>query len=158
MTRLISGIFLIAGLVAMGAGGYMAWAQVNKNRDWPEVKGTVQRSWLVGEAGDKSGPVYKAGIEFVYTVGGKDYVGKTADSWTGRDRAIMEAELRQYPTWSVHPIRYNPADPTQVQIESAAAIGSFTPAGVAGGIGLCAVVVSLFGLVTKAQQQPSAKT
>ncbi len=153
-TRLVAGIFLIAGLLAMGAGAYLAWVQLDKNRIWPEVKGTVSRSRLVGEAGGDSGPLYKVWVEFHYSAGGKDYVGNTGDGWSSNDRSILMAELRRYPDRSVHMIRYNPADPTQVQIETELTAGSFTPAMVAGGIGLCVVVVSLFGLVSRVTREP----
>jgi len=158
MMRLVAKMFLTFGLVIMGVGAYLAWTELNPDPDWPRVTGVVTNGQLAGEAGDASGPVYRVWLQFRFTAGGKEYLGNTGDSWISNDRSVMEWELRRYTIGSSHVIRYNPANPTEVRLEAATTAKPFAPAMYAGGIGLCMVVVSLFGLVSKPGQQVFPQT
>lgn len=110
------GLFLLVGLVMLGAAG-RSWWKSNQVEAWPVVDGEViERDFSVDS--DSEGTSYRAVVRYRYTVAGRSYesdriaFGYVGSSGRDSHQAIHDALSRSDRVG----VRYNPADPAEAAL------------------------------------------
>jgi hypothetical protein len=129
------GLYL-AGAVAVGVAGWQVWGESRHLSEWPEIQATVKGRRVIG---DPDG--YRGEVDFAYAEQGIKYVSSARDAVVvGKPSQALE-RLEQWPVGSQRTVRYNPQDPSEVDMDAREAFARFVwPAALALlGIGLIVV-------------------
>ena len=131
------GLYLV-GLTAVGVAGWQLWGRAKHLSEWPEVGATVTGRRVIGDAGG-----YRGEVDFAYAEQGIRYVSNAHDNVVVGAPAQAIERLAEWPVGSVRSIRYNPADPSEIDMESTDAVARFVwPAALALlGIALLALAI-----------------
>lgn len=111
-------------------------------RTWPAVEGTVANSAIVPYADSSGGSLYAAQLEFSYRVNDRDYAGVYEFPHLSTHYERKKKQLAPFPPGSRHPIRYNPADPTDIRIQAGYNVHFFVVPVFITGVGLIFVIVA----------------
>jgi len=142
--------FIIAALFLVFSLPFF-WRQAQVLWSWTETDGQVLRSEVV--AGEPEGHeiVYRAELRLLYTVAGNPV---TADliSFASKNYEATRQRAQQFPVGSHHPVRYDPANPSQARLGAAWSTTFFAlPLMVLGMAVLFGCIGSVFLAVAKAE-------
>ncbi len=115
--RVIAVAFFIFFLGFLGLSAPMYWTQYKILRDWPSVDARVVSSIVIAVPTQGGGDLHDIEVRFAYVVDGRPYVGVIHSNHLSTNRARKEKQAEQFPVGSRHPIRYNPADPTDIRAQ-----------------------------------------
>ena len=112
--RLIAAANFIFALLFVIIGLPFFWRQWQVLRNWPETDGQVIRSEVVAQTLGHDN-FYRAKLQMVYTVAGQPIVAELT-SFESKNYEATVQRGEQYPVGSHHPIRYDPANPSQARV------------------------------------------
>jgi hypothetical protein len=90
------------------------WRQSQVLRNWPETDAQVIRSEVVAQPSGHDN-FYRAKLQMVYTVAGQPIVAELT-SFESKNYEATVQRTEQFPVGSHHPIRYDPANPSQARV------------------------------------------
>ena len=112
--RLIAAANFIFALVFVIIGLPFFWRQWQVLHNWPETDAQVIRSEVVAQALGHDN-FYRAKLQMVYTVAGQPIVAELTSFESKNYEATLQ-RTKQFPVGSHHPIRYDPANPSQARV------------------------------------------
>ena len=118
---------LLVALVGLGflAGGALGlYHQYSIVSQWPQVNAEVTRSYL-HRAASRNGTMYRAEWEFRYAVGGREYQVPVQSNTRTTSYESRQREADEFAAGSHHWIRYDPADPTNIELRAAYSLRFF---------------------------------
>ena len=112
------GLIIIAGGLGFFYLGLSFRKDGQNSQDWPKIDGTVTSSKVVHSSGAHRSNHYQAGIEYSYSVGGKEYSGDNmVIGPTGTLPWLAKREVDQYPVGSRVQVYYNPEDHSETVLK-----------------------------------------
>ena len=126
----------VFALAFLGSGLGVGYWQYSILRTWPLVEARVVRSDVIRTRGSKGSTLYKAEIEFGYTVAGKDYVTPAPSSYATSNYNSVRREVEKYAPGTRHSIRINPEDPNDIRFGMGYNFGIFALPLIFTGVGL----------------------
>jgi hypothetical protein len=147
--RIVGGVFTPIGLALLAAAGWTGNRQYTILKSWPTVEAEVTRSEVArslshDSESNRSTYMYKAQIEFRYTLNGKEYLTPSDPGYSTSSYPEMKRLANRFAPGTRHPIKYNPADPNDIRFNAGFSFGFFLLPIILGGMGL---VFSLLGIV-----------
>lgn len=130
LLRVFGMLPLLGGLGLLAGGFFFGVHQYNIVKKWPTVDGEVARSELA-KSQERIGSdahlttVYRALIDFRYTVGGKEYTTSVGSNYSSSSYAEMKRKVDAFAPGTHHPIRYNPAKPNDIRDDAGFTFGFF---------------------------------
>ena len=112
--RLIAAANFIFAILFVIIGFPFFWRQWQVLRNWPEADAQVIRSEVVAEPLGHDN-FYRAKLQVVYTVAGQPIVAELT-SFESKNYEATLGRTEQFPVGSHHPIRYDPANPSQARV------------------------------------------
>ena len=108
---IIAALFLVFSLPFFGRQAQVLWS-------WAETDAQVLRSEVIAGPPEGHEIVYRAELRLLYTVGGNPV---TADliSFSSKNYEVTLRRAEQVPVGSHHPVRYDPANPSQARMGAA---------------------------------------
>jgi hypothetical protein len=140
--RLVGMIFLVVGLVLLSIAAWTGQSRYTILKSWPEVEAEVVKSEVVRSRDSEGNVMFKAAIDFRYTVAGKEYTVPASSSYSSSSHSVMQRKVAAYAPGSRHLIRYNPADPVDMHFDVGYNFSFFLLPLILGGMG---VVFSALG-------------
>ncbi|MBI4164827.1 MAG: DUF3592 domain-containing protein [Acidobacteria bacterium] len=134
--KLVGTVFSITGVVMVSLAGWTGIRQYHILKSWPNVEAEVVNSQVIRYHDAESGTTYRAAIDFRYGVEGKEYTAAASSSYSSSSYSRMKAKADAYATGTRHPVRYNPADPSDMRFEAGYNFSFFFLPGTLGLIGL----------------------
>lgn len=121
---------VIVGLVFTAMGYLVAFVigkpildNAKESLDWPTTQGVVQEAKVERASGGRGGIRYSPFIEYVYSVGKKQYTADKVyfgDEEPSKDKEGVEEIVRRYPKGSRVTVSYNPDLPDEAVLEPGA--------------------------------------
>lgn len=143
MFKLVGTIFFCVGLILLGVGAWSGHRQYTILKSWPEVQGEVVNSQLVHYRDSEGDSMYKAAIDFRYTVNEQEYTVPSSSSHSSSSYNDMKGKVDTYAPGTRHPVRYNPADPRDMRFDVGYNFGFFFLPVLLGGMGIVFTGVSI---------------
>ena len=112
--RLLAAANFIFAILFVIIGVPFFWRQWQVLRNWPETDAQVIRSEVVAQPLGQDN-FYRAKLQVVYTVASQPMVTDLTSFQSKNYEATLE-RTEQFPVGSHHPIRYDPANPSQARI------------------------------------------
>jgi len=134
--KLIGAIFFVVGLGLLGGAGWAGNRQYTILKTWPSVEAQVVNSEVIQYRDSDGDTMFKAAIDFRYTVDGKEYMVPSSSSYSSSSRSQMRKKVDAYAPGTRHPIRYNPADPGDMRFDVGYNFGFFFLPVLLGGMGI----------------------
>jgi len=125
----LGGIVFIIGAV-LAVLGLTSRRKADASQKWPVVGGRVITASLLEHSSSDpddsiSSVMYEPAVEYEYPVGGETLVGRRVAFGANRfDRGRAQRTLDRYPPGSLVNVRYNPENPREAVLETAAAGGN----------------------------------
>jgi len=124
----LGGTFFIVGVV-LAVLALASRRKADASQKWPVVGGRVITASLLEHSSSdpedsSSAVMYEPAVEYEYPVGGETLVGRRIAFGANRfDRARAQRTLTRYPPGSLVNVHYNPQNPREAVLETAAAGG-----------------------------------
>jgi Protein of unknown function (DUF3592) len=135
-TRLFCGLFILMGVGAIGAGGWIL-VQGLRCEFWPTTDGVIQTAEMNYHSGNHGGVTYSADVTYKYQVAGVNYTGtRLAFGQMSSSSEYARRILDRYPVGQKVSVHYSPGKPEQAVLET----------GIHGGTWLCLGVGTVFVL------------
>jgi Protein of unknown function (DUF3592) len=135
-TQLFCSLFIVIGLVAIGAGVWLAIKSF-RSEHWPVTDGFILSAETKSHSGE-DGSTYSPEVTYSYQVAGRQYEGgKLAIGQMSSSSGYAHGVLRRYPVGKKFSVHYSPADPAEAVLET----------GIHGGVWICLGVGLAFTLV-----------
>jgi hypothetical protein len=124
---------MIPALIGLGlllGAGFTGKNRYTIVKAWPTADAEVTRSELARHQekfGNNANPttVYQALIDLRYSVGGKEYTSPTGTNYSTSDYAEIKGKVDAFAPGTHHPIRYNPANPSDIRRDAGFTLGFF---------------------------------
>lgn len=113
--RWLGGIFLAAGLLFLGVGGWFAEKRFTVLRSWPQVEAEVVESAVLSYDDSEGNTLYKAAFQFRYAVNGREFLTRTDNGYGTSFHSWMQKKVDRLPAGTRHSIHYNPAAPAEIE-------------------------------------------
>ena len=113
------GLYLV-GVVLMAYAGWQVRGRAQRLSDWPEINAQVIGRRVVGDAKG-----YVGEVDFKYQESGLTYTSNTKDEVVSGSPAAALARLYEWPVGSVRTIRYNPQDPSEMDMQAQGSVTRF---------------------------------
>ncbi len=134
-TRLFCSLFIVIGLVALAAGGWMFVKTLRANQ-WPVTDGVILTAEMKAHSGE-NGDTYSPEVTYRYQVNGSSYTGeKIAIGQMSSSTGYAQGVLNRYPVGQKVSVHYSPGDPSAAVLET----------GIHGGVWICFGVGTAFAL------------
>ena len=117
LLKFLAAACLLMAIGALGLSIPSYWQQYRILKTWPAVEATVADRRVARLADNTGGSLYAAQLAFSYRVQGRDYTGLYEFPHLSTHPERKQKQLADFPPCSVHPIRYNAADPTDIRIQ-----------------------------------------
>ncbi len=111
-------MFAALGIVMLLAAVWTANRQYTILNHWPRVEAEVAASRVAQGPDSEGTPMYRAAIEFRYTVGGKEFSTPSSSNINTSDYASVKRQVDKYAVGSRHLIWHNPGDPNDVRFDA----------------------------------------
>ncbi len=111
----LASVLLALACVVIAAPSYYQCYRILKT--WPTATGTVVRSLVVPKEDERGGWLYAAQLAFTYEAEGREYVGEYEFPHYSTEAGRKQKQLARFPAGSVHQIRYNPENPSDIRIQ-----------------------------------------
>ena len=148
-TQLFCWLFIVIGLVAVGAGARLLIRSIRSER-WPVTDGII-RSAEMKSQDSSDGTTYSAEVTYGYQVAGTSYTGnKVSIGPMSSSAEHAQGILNRYPVGKTVSVHYRPGDPSDAVLET----------GIHGGTWICLGVgtaFTLFGIMFLQVSQAAAK-
>jgi hypothetical protein len=134
-TQLFCSLFIVIGLVALGAG---VWTLVKslRSENWPVTDGVILSSEVKSHSGEH-GNTYSAAVSYSYLVAGTNYTGKKISIGAMSASSDYANGIRnRYPAGKKVSVHYSPDNPADAVLET----------GIHGGTWICFGVGAAFAL------------
>ncbi len=135
--------FILLGIVMLGAAAWTAYRQHTIFRHWPTVEAEVVDSRVTQGTDSDGAMMYRAAIEFRYSVDGKDYSTPAASNISTSDYASVKRQVDKYSQGTRHRIWHNPVNPDEVYFDAGYNISFFFLPVLLGGMGIVSAGVGL---------------
>jgi hypothetical protein len=109
--------FIIAALFLIFSLPFF-WRQAQVLRSWAETDAQVLRSEVLAGPPEGHEIVYRAQLRLLYTVGGNPVTSDLV-SFSSKNYDATLRRTNQFPVGSHHPVRYDPANPSQARLGAA---------------------------------------
>jgi hypothetical protein len=141
MWKLFGLIFGGAGVLLIGVAVWSANHQYNIVKQWPSVDAEVTSSQVTQDESRSSSrgtstSMYRARIEFRYSVDGREYLTPGTTGYASSSYPEMKRKADAFPPGSRRAIRYNPSDPNDIRFDADFSFGFFFFPILFGGMGL----------------------
>ena len=134
-TQLFCSLFIVIGLIAVGAGVSLLVKSL-RSEHWPVTDGVILTAEVKAHSG-KHGDTYSAEVTYSYRVNGSGYTGKKlAIGQISSSSSYAQGVLQRYPVGKKVSVHYSPGDPREAVLET----------GIHGGIWICLGVGTAFVL------------
>ena len=137
MKGLTWGLFL-TGLALGGYAGWEVWGRAQRLSDWPEIRAQVIGRRVLGDAKG-----YVGEVDFKYQETGLTYTSSGKDEVVSGSPGAALARLDAWPVGSVRTVRYNPTDPSEVDMQARASVTRFLWPAVGIAIGIALLVIAI---------------
>ncbi len=128
----------VAGVAAIAFASWQVWGSAKRLSEWPEIRATVTGRRVIG---DPEG--FRGEADFSYAEQGIKYVSSARDAVVvGKPSDALE-RLEQWPVGSVRTVRYNPQDPSEVDMDTRDALARFVWPSLLALVGIVFVVVAI---------------
>ncbi len=151
--RVVNGIFSIVGSLLLAAGAWVGHRQYTIVATWPSVDAEVTSSRVIHGRDTKGSAMYGAEIEFRYTVRGRERRTPSSLAYETSSYRSVKRKVDQYAPGTVHPIRYNPANPDDIRFDAGYNFGFFLFPVILGGMGALFAGIGIAGLVVSRKAQ-----
>jgi hypothetical protein len=117
--RLFCWLFIVIGMVMVGAGGWMTFKSL-RTEHWPVTDGVVASAEMKRHSGDSdSGDTYSAEVSYTYQVASASYEGnKIAIGQMSSSTDYARGILNRYPAGKKVSVHYSPANPAAAVLET----------------------------------------
>jgi hypothetical protein len=152
LSRSVASFFFWCGIICLVVAAYLAVKQVYVLLTWPEVMAKVLSSQVVSvssDTGPDGSPTYGVVVRFQYQVAGKEYLQSAKTPWSSNITWYVQWKVDRFSPGTTHPIRYNPADPADIQFDVGYDFETFTPTILAGVLGVLLIWPSLYSASRK---------
>jgi hypothetical protein len=143
--KLVGAIFFLVGLALLGAAGWTGNRQYTVLKTWPTVEAEVVRSEVISHRDSEGITMYRAAIDFRYSVNGVEYTVPTSSSYSSSSYNSIKSDVDAYAPGTRHAIRYNPTDPHDMRYDVGYNFGFLFLPVLFGGMGI--VFAGLGGLL-----------
>jgi hypothetical protein len=133
---LVGAIFAIVGVILLSVAGWSGNRQYTILKTWPTVEAEVTKSEVVSYRDSEGTTMYRAAIDFRYSVNGKDYTVPSSSNYSSSSYNSVKKDVDTYAPGTRHPIRYNPTDPHDMRFDVGYNFGFFFLPVLFGGIGI----------------------
>jgi hypothetical protein len=130
VAKLITGLMVVIGLAATGAG---AWTMIKgiQTNSWPTTFGTVRSSELSSSQGDHGHMFYSAHVTYTYQIGKTSFTGKKISVAQIASSSNYAREiLGRYPVGKKVLVFYSPGDPSEAVLQTGIGPGTWICFGV----------------------------
>ena len=110
----------VAGVAAIAFASWQVWGSAKRLSEWPEIRATVTGRRVIG---DPAG--YRGEVDFSYAEQGIKYVSNARDAVVTAKPGEALERLDQWPVGAVRTVRYNPQDPSEVDMDAREAFARF---------------------------------
>jgi hypothetical protein len=141
--KLVGTIFTLVGLILLGVAGWTGNRQYTILKTWPSVEAEVVKSEVISYRDSEGDVMYKAAIDFRYTVDGKEYTVPSSSSYSSSSYSSMRSKVNAYAPGTRHPIRCNPSDPGDMRFDVGYNFGFFFVPFL---LGVMGIVFTAFGV------------
>ncbi|MBI3789260.1 MAG: DUF3592 domain-containing protein [Gemmatimonadetes bacterium] len=128
----------VAGLGALGFAGWTVWGSAKRLSEWPEVSAAIKARRVIG---DPKG--YRGEVDFAYAEQGIKYVSSAHDTVVTSTPGEALARLQEWPVGATRTVRYNPTDPSEVDMDARDAVSRFIAPGAGVLAGLVLIVFAI---------------
>jgi hypothetical protein len=136
MRKMVGRLFVILGILMLGAAFWTGKVQYDVLNHWPKVEAEVTSS-RVAQGPDSEGTMmYKAAVEFRYTVNGNEFSTPSSSNISTSSYASVKREVDRYAVGTRHLIWHNPDDPNDVRFDAGYTLGFFFIPVLLGGMGV----------------------
>jgi hypothetical protein len=113
--RPVGRVLWILGTLVLGIAVFLGRQQIIILSSWTKVDGEVTTSEIVRHFVPKSKPIYRLRVTFQYPVNNVAQFAVSSSSLGSTDMAPVSRKAALFPVGSHHPIRYDPANPTEMR-------------------------------------------
>ena len=135
--QLTIALFLV-GVAGMGVAGWQVRGRAKRLSDWPQVPAKVIGRRVVG---DPAG--YRGEVDFAYAEQGIKYTSNGSDNAVVAKPAEALERLAAWPVGSTRRVRYNPEDPSDIDMDARDTLARFLWPGILALMGLAVVVLAI---------------
>ena len=128
----------VAGVAAIAFASWQVWGSAKRLSEWPEIRATVTGRRVIG---DPAG--YRGEVDFSYAEQGIKYVSNARDAVVTAKPGEALERLDQWPVGAVRTVRYNPQDPSEVDMDARDALARFVWPSLLAVVGIVFVVVGI---------------
>ena len=128
----------VIGVVAMGVAGWQGRGRAKRLSEWPEVQAKVIGRRVAGDPGG-----YRGEVDFAYAEQGIKYTSNARDNAVTATPAEALERLTEWPVGAARRVRYNPEDPSEVDMDARDTLARFLWPGILALLGLGAVVLAI---------------
>lgn len=128
----------VAALGALGVAGWQVWGSAKRLSEWPEVSAVIKGRRVTG---DPKG--YRGEVDFAYAEAGIKYVSTARDTVVAGSPGEALARLADWPVGATRTVRYNPQDPSDVDMDARDAVSRFLAPGALAVVGLALLVLAI---------------
>lgn len=128
--QIFCGLFVVIGLVAVGAG---VWTLIKSVRteSWPVTDGVIESAKIQSHSSSKGGTSYSPKVTYTYRVGGANYGGdRIAIGQMSSSADYAQGVLNRYPVGSKVAVHFSPDDPAEAVLETGIHGGTWISFGV----------------------------
>lgn len=128
----------IAGLGAMGFAAWQISGASKRLSEWPEVNAAVMGRRVIG---DPKG--YRGEVDFAYAERGIKYVSNARDAVVSGEPDEALERLSQWPVGSTRRVRYNPQDPSEIDMDARSEVARYVGPAALAALGLALFIVAI---------------
>ena len=123
--KLVGTIFILIGIGLLVGAGWSGHRQYTILKSWPTGEAEVEKSEVIRYRDSEGDTMYRAAIDFRYTVNGKEYSTPASSSYSSSSFNEMKRKVDTYAPGTRHPVRYNPTDPSDMRFDVGYNFGFF---------------------------------
>jgi Protein of unknown function (DUF3592) len=136
MQRTIGKAFILIGFVLIAVAAWAANRQYTILKHWPTVDAEVAESRVVQGTDSDGAVMYRAAIQFRYSVNGKEYSTPVASNVGTTNYISVKRQVDKYAPGTRHPIWHNPDAPDDVRFDAGYNFNFFFLPVLLGGMGV----------------------
>jgi hypothetical protein len=148
MRKVVGQLFVLLGILMLGAAIWTGKQQYDVLNHWPKVEAEVTSSRVAQGLDSEGTMMYKAAIEFRYAVDGREFSAPAASNISTSNFASVKREVDRYAVGTRHPIRHNPENPNDLRFDAGYTIGFFFLPVLLGGMGIVFAGVGIAVVLT----------
>ncbi|MFB3827453.1 MAG: DUF3592 domain-containing protein [Bryobacteraceae bacterium] len=141
--RLFGAVFALVGAGLLAGAGWSANGRFRILKEWPVAQATVTQSEVVPYRDSDGDLMHRTVVEFQYTAAGRAFTTPGQSDYSSSSFRDMKRMADRFPKGSVHPIKYNPEDPSDISFTYGYNFGFFFLPLLLGGMGLVFAVTGV---------------